>query len=109
MDEDRTVTVKKQAVPDASAVVVEAGSELAVAVFRVGDRFHAIDNRCPHRGGPLGAGRLDGAVVTCPWHGFTVDVRTGRCPRMPELGVRTFMVEEDGDDGLRVLIPEASR
>lgn len=102
-----TVTLKKRAVPDRSAAVVEAGPDLAVAVFRIGDRFYAIDNRCPHKGGPLGTGPFDGAVVTCPWHGFTVDVRTGRSPRAPGLRVRTFAVEDDGDD-LRIVIAEAA-
>jgi nitrite reductase/ring-hydroxylating ferredoxin subunit len=101
-----TVTLKKRAVPDRGAAVIEAGPDVAVAVFRVGDRFYALDNRCPHRGGPLGQGAFDGTVVTCPWHGFTVDVRTGRSPRAPGLRVRTFAVEDEGDD-LRIVIPEA--
>ena len=98
------VTLKKQAVPDTGAALVEAGPDLTIAVFRVGDGFYAIDHRCPHQGGPLGAGTLDGTVVTCPWHGFAVDVRTGRSPRVPGLRVRTFPVEADGED-LRLVVP----
>ena len=100
------VTVKKAVVPESSAAVLEAGSELAVAVFRVGDRYYAIDNHCPHKGGPLGAGPFDGAIVTCPWHKFTVDVRTGRSPRVPGLRVQTFAVEDHGDD-IWIVIPES--
>lgn len=48
-----------------------------VAVFNVGGTIHAIDGACSHRGGPLGEGRLDGSVVTCPWHGARFDVATG--------------------------------
>jgi nitrite reductase/ring-hydroxylating ferredoxin subunit len=99
------VTLKKRAVPDDKAAMVEAGPDLTIAVFRVGDGFHAIDNRCPHKGGPLGAGAFDGTLVTCPWHRFTVDVRTGRSPRVPGLRVRTFAVEDAGDE-LRLVIPE---
>jgi nitrite reductase/ring-hydroxylating ferredoxin subunit len=101
------LTLKKRAVPAAGAAVVEAGPDLTIAVFRVGDAFYAIDNRCPHQGGPLGAGSLDGAVVTCPWHRFTVDVRTGRSPRLPGLRVRTFAVEDDGED-LRLVVSEGT-
>ena len=48
-----------------------------VALFNVDGRFHAVSNRCPHRGGPLGQGFVDGAEVSCPWHNWTFDVTTG--------------------------------
>lgn len=49
-----------------------------VALFNVDGRFHALDGVCPHQGGPLGKGRLAGCTVTCPWHGWQYDVRTGQ-------------------------------
>jgi len=58
-----------------SAVVAVEGRE--VAVFNVGGAFHALDNACPHRGGPLGEGDLEGCLLTCPWHEWQFDVRTG--------------------------------
>jgi nitrite reductase/ring-hydroxylating ferredoxin subunit len=103
MSRVRAIVVERSAVPDGGATIVEVDEDLAVAVFRVGEVFYAIDNRCPHKGGPLGQGILDDAVVTCPWHGFTVDVRTGVCPRNPGLRVRTFGVEKVGND-LRITI-----
>ena len=48
-----------------------------VAVFNVDGSFYAIDNTCPHRGGPLGEGELEGCAVTCPWHAWTFDLKTG--------------------------------
>ena len=48
-----------------------------IALFNLAGTFHAIDNTCLHRGGPLAEGELDGAVVTCPWHGWQYDVITG--------------------------------
>ena len=48
-----------------------------VAIFNVGGTIHAIGGSCTHRGGPLGDGRLDGSIVTCPWHGSRFDVTTG--------------------------------
>ncbi len=56
-----------------------AGREILVA--RVGDRFFATDNRCPHFGGDLAAGRLEDTVVTCPRHGSQFDLRDGRVVR----------------------------
>lgn len=59
--------------------VVVAGRELAI--FNLGDRFFAIDNRCPHRGGPLCDGIVTGAAVVCPLHAWKVNVETGDVER----------------------------
>ena len=69
-----------------------------VAVFNVGGAIHAIDGSCTHRGGPLGEGRLDGSVVTCPWHGARFDVTTGAVlgPPAPR-DARVYKVSVDGD------------
>ena len=48
-----------------------------IALFNLDGKFHAIDNTCLHRGGPLGEGEIDGTTVTCPWHGWQYDVTTG--------------------------------
>ena len=63
--------------PPGEATEVTVGAE-AVALFNVGGTFHALSNRCPHRGGPLGQGFVDGSEVSCPWHNWTFDVSTGR-------------------------------
>ena len=62
--------------PPGRAAEVTVGGQ-AVAVFNVDGAFHALANRCPHRGGPLGQGCVDGPRVSCPWHNWTFDVRTG--------------------------------
>ncbi|MDA7980185.1 MAG: Rieske 2Fe-2S domain-containing protein [Pirellulales bacterium] len=49
-----------------------------IAVFNVGGEYYALDGVCPHQGGPLGEGTLQGCVVTCPWHGWQFDVRDGQ-------------------------------
>lgn len=69
-----------------------------VAVAHVDGRFHAIENVCLHRGGPLGQGQLNGSVVTCPWHGWQYEVSTGRVTFNPEMQVRTYPVELRGDE-----------
>ena len=61
--------------PGAGKTVTAGGKELAV--FNVEGTFHVIDNECPHRGGPLGEGELEGCLLTCPWHAWQFDVRTG--------------------------------
>lgn len=61
--------------PGSCRSVNAAGRELAL--FNSGGEIFALDNTCLHRGGPLGEGDLDGDIVTCPWHGWKYNVRTG--------------------------------
>jgi len=55
------------------------GREILLA--KVGDKYYAADNRCPHMGGKLSQGKLEGFVVTCPLHGSQFDLRDGRVVR----------------------------
>lgn len=70
----------------------------AVAVANVDGKFHAINNTCLHRGGPLGEGMLEGQIVTCPWHGWEYDVTTGKVAQNPTVGVMSHPVEVRGDE-----------
>lgn len=76
--------------------VTVAGKVLAVA--NVAGGFHAIDNTCLHRGGPLGDGVLEGKIVTCPWHGWQYDVTTGKVSQNPSVGVASYPVEVRGGE-----------
>ncbi len=67
-----------------------------VAVFNVDGSFHAIENACPHQGGPLAEGWLEGGVVTCPWHAWCFDVRTGKMPLGEFSTVEVYDVRIDG-------------
>jgi nitrite reductase/ring-hydroxylating ferredoxin subunit len=62
--------------PGGAKAFIVGGRE--IAVFHVGGHFYAIDNSCPHQGGPLAEGWLDGCLVTCPWHAWCFDVTTGK-------------------------------
>jgi nitrite reductase (NADH) small subunit len=68
-----------------------------VALFRLGNEFFAIDNLCLHRGGPLCEGQIDRDVVTCPWHGWSYEIRTGTMVQDPRVGVSRHDVRIDGD------------
>ena len=52
-----------------------------ILLVRVGDNYYAADNRCPHMGGKLSQGKLEGTVVTCPRHGSQFDLSDGRAVR----------------------------
>ncbi len=68
-----------------------------IALFNVGGTIHALDNTCPHRGGPLAEGDLDGTTVTCPWHAWQFDVTTGES-LTDDLVVARYDVEVNGED-----------
>ena len=83
--------------PPGSARVVRAG-ERELALFNVDGTFYATQSQCLHLKGPLGHGRLEGPVLSCPWHGWQYDVRTGENEFDRALVLETFeVVVEDGD------------
>lgn len=73
-----------------------------IGVFNTAAGFFAIDNDCPHQGGPLSDGILADACVTCPLHGRRIDLRTGTVKDQSET-VRTYELEVK--DGTVWLLP----
>jgi nitrite reductase/ring-hydroxylating ferredoxin subunit len=69
-----------------------------IAIFNVGGTLYALDGICPHAGGPLGEGDLQGAIVTCPWHGWQFDVSTGRHCLNPRMEQSRFPLKVEGTD-----------
>ncbi len=75
-----------------------------VCLTRHQGEYGALDNRCPHQGGPLGEGSIENGLLRCPWHGWDYDPLTGKAPGFDD-GVRTFPVEVR-DDGVYVAFDE---
>jgi len=72
-------------------------AEKRIALFNVDGAFFAIDDTCLHRGGPLGEGELEGCVVTCPWHGWKFDLRSGVMTMNPAARLSCYPTRiEDG-------------
>jgi len=68
-----------------------------IAVFRThDDRIFAIDDHCPHKGGPLSQGIVHGAAVTCPLHNWVISLETGKALGADEGAVRTIPVRVEG-------------
>jgi len=76
-----------------------------VALTRCGGRYGALDNRCPHQGGPLGEGSIENGLLRCPWHGFDYDPITGESPEGHGDRATTYPVEVR-DDGVWVAVPK---
>lgn len=83
------------------SVVVDGRS---VALARCGARLGALENRCPHQGGPLGEGSIEKGLLRCPWHGYDYDPITGQPPEGFSDGVTAYPVDERAD-GVYVQLP----
>jgi nitrite reductase (NADH) small subunit len=98
MPEEFVRVAKVSEVPSEKGKVVRVeGKE--VALFNAGGSIYAIDNVCPHEGGPLGDGVVRDGVVTCPWHLWKFDVRNGGM-KGSSIKVGCFPVKVEGDEVL---------
>jgi nitrite reductase/ring-hydroxylating ferredoxin subunit len=84
-------------IPEGGGIAVDVG-EKRIALFRHQGEVFALDETCPHRGGPLHDGRIDRGVVLCPWHQWQFDLRTGCSPLNPLSRVRFYSVRVEGAD-----------
>ena len=88
---------------DGATRVVEIAGR-TVAVFQVDGAFYAIDSVCPHAGGSLGQGKVDGMEVICPLHEYRFDIRDGHCSTDPSCKAVTYKISQQGGD-LMVEVP----
>ncbi len=109
----RYVVARVSDIPLGGRLIADVAGR-SIGVFNVDGRFYALHNGCPHRGGPLCAGRLggttlpaaghafaygrEGQVLRCAWHGWEFDVTTGRALADPAVSARTYaLAVEDGN------------
>ncbi len=90
--------------PEGRVKTVVLGLE-SVCMTRFQGEYAALSNHCPHQGGPLGEGSIEGGFLRCPWHGWDYDPRTGSPPEGYGDCVPTYPVEVR-DDGVYVAIEE---
>jgi len=72
----------------------------AVCLANIGGTISAVDNVCPHRGGPLGEGMIENGKLVCPWHAWEFDVTTGECITVTNAKVAVYPLTFEGDDVL---------
>ena len=81
-----------------------------IAIFRTADdRVFALDDHCPHKGGPLSQGIVHGAAVTCPLHSWVISLETGKALGADEGCVRTIPIKIEGDKIFIALETSASQ
>ncbi len=89
------VAKRSELKPDSAKAVKAGGQNLTVVTTAQG--VFALDSACPHEGGPLGEGTVQGTTLTCPLHAWQFDCATGVCAAEPRSPVRTYPVKIDGD------------
>jgi nitrite reductase (NADH) small subunit len=109
---ERVLVCGVEELPPGGRLVYEL-ADRSIGLFNVGGRFYALENRCPHRGGPVCLGPVtgttlptddfryaygrEGEIVRCGWHGWEFEIATGRSIVDPRIRARTYPVEaEDG-------------
>ncbi|MNC72529.1 Assimilatory nitrite reductase [NAD(P)H] small subunit [compost metagenome] len=71
-----------------------------IAVFKLSDgSLHAVENRCPHKGGKLSEGMVCGTSVHCPLHDWKIDLRSGKVHEPDDGCLNTYKTEIDGASG----------
>jgi pyruvate oxidase len=90
--------------PDGRVTTVVAGHS-SLAITHSDGRYAALDNRCPHQGGPLGEGTIENGYLRCPWHGWDFCAHTGRPPGGFDDGVATYPLEVR-EDGIHVWVAD---
>jgi nitrite reductase/ring-hydroxylating ferredoxin subunit len=92
---------RRDEIPGERGWPVRVGTR-SIAVFRTGDGLVAVDNVCRHLGNPIDDGFVEAGCLTCPWHGWRYDLRTGEhltlFGRRP--GLRLYPIRIDGEDVL---------
>lgn len=88
---------KKSQIPENSVIGVQAEGKI-LALVNVNGEIYALDDSCPHEGGPLSEGAIEGEEIVCPWHASHFDVKTGRVTMDPAVeGVAAYKVRVVGD------------
>ncbi len=90
-----------QLAPGAGACVEIAGRR--IAIFNANGEYYAIDDECPHVGGPLSDGYITDCTITCPLHAWDFDLKTGQLDGDPDTCVQTYPVRIEGEDVLIAL------
>ena len=93
----------KDAIRENRVMTVSAGHK-EICLSRFEGKICALDNHCPHQGGPLGEGSIENGILRCPWHGWDYHPCTGKVPGFEDK-VESFPVEER-EDGIYVGVPE---
>jgi nitrite reductase (NADH) small subunit len=93
------LTTQSELPPIDEAKEFPCGSK-TICVANVNGVYSAMDNVCPHRGGPLGQGVIEGDQIVCPWHGWAWNVKTGVAEQDSSMKVAVYPLKIENSDVL---------
>lgn len=94
---DSEPIARLQDLADGKPHIVKLPKGKEIVLIREGSQVFALDNACPHEGGPLGEGKLEGCILSCPWHGWQFDIKTGASITCPGDDAEKIAVKVVGD------------
>ena len=94
----QTKLANVQEIPEGKSIVVKGPDGQEIALYKWEGEIFALINTCLHMGGPLGEGEVENAIVTCPWHGWQFDIRSGACENMPGEEARCVQIQVVKDE-----------
>ena len=108
MSTDFISIAKVNDLPPGTCTSIET-EDCGVALFNIDGHIYALDNTCPHAGGPLGEGAIVGEYVACPWHDWKFHIPTGVCQKnpTPSLNVACYEVRII-EETIQILLPAQS-
>ena len=84
--------MSEEDLPIGKSAIISAGED-EIALFNYKGKYYAIANKCPHRGAPLGEGRIEEGIVICPNHEWRFKLENGANMQNPELFIPTYPVK----------------
>ena len=97
------VVAKVGEVKEGAGMEVEADG-IPIALFLYKGKYYAMDNVCPHRGGPLGQSEVVDGKIACPLHAWQFRVEDGQCTHMDDVQQTCFPVKVKGND-IKIVVP----
>ncbi len=94
----------EEEIPEGARKIVKVGN-LSIGVFHYDGEWYAIGNNCVHRGGPIATGDLENGTITCPWHGYEYNIKTGELLADPKARLPVYQVVVHAGE-VSVMIPE---
>jgi len=100
-DNSRFKLANAEDIPEGKGIVVDGPEDEEIALYKLNGEIFALDNECPHMGGPLGEGTIENGVVTCPWHMWQFHINTGECcnpEEMPRKNATKLNIAVEGNE-----------
>jgi nitrite reductase (NADH) small subunit len=102
---EKIFVCKLSEISPAKPFVLIHQQRLQIVIFQIDSGYYAVENRCPHAGGYLHEGQIDGTILTCNWHGWSFDLESGQCLNEYWARLKKFEIQIE-DEKLYLMVEE---